>query len=234
MLRIAICDDDPTFLSLTAAVIGQWKNKPVDLQVETFDNGDKLIQMHDEAPFDIVFLDVLMPLLNGIETARVIRERDKSVKIVFLTSSPEFAVDSYTVKADNYLLKPFESEKLFLCLDEITEGLRSSNTSILVKGLRTMHRIELSNIEYIEAQNKRALLYLCDGRTLEAAEPLYVYEQKFSSEEAFFKCHRSYIVNIHHIDSYSLKEIKMRSGCRIPVSRNCQREFETAYLSTIS
>ena len=107
MLRIAICDDDPTFLTLTAAVIGRWENKPLDLQLETFENGDELIRVHDEVPFDIVFLDVLMPLLNGIETARAIRERDKKVKIVFLTATAEFAVDSYTVKADNYLLKPF-------------------------------------------------------------------------------------------------------------------------------
>ena len=232
MLRIAICDDDQAFLSLTVSVIGQWKNNSLDLILETFDNGDALVLSHNETPFDIIFLDILMPQITGLETARKIRELDKNVKIVFLTSSAEFAVDSYTVKADNYLLKPFEPEKLFLCLDEITAELRNSNTTILVKGLRAMHRIDLQNIEYIEAQNKRVLLYLCDNRTLEATEPLYTYEQKLFNEKSFFKCHRSYIINIQQIESYSTKEIKMRSGCRIPLSRNLQREFEAIYFST--
>lgn len=234
MLRIAICDDDQAFLSLTASVIGQWKNKPLDLNIETFESGDALFLMHNEMPFDIIFLDMLMPEIDGLETARKIREFDKTVKIVFLTSSAEYAVDSYSVKADNYLLKPFEPAKLFLCLDELVAEIKRSGTSILVKGLRTLHRIELQNIEYIEAQNKRVLFYLCDGRTQEILEPLYTFEQKFNQMEYFFKCHRSYIVNIHHIESYSSKEIKMRSGCRIPISRNCIREFEDIYFSVIS
>ena len=231
MLRIAICDDDQAFLSLTVSVIGQWKNKPLDLILETFDNEDSLVLSHNETPFDIVFLDMLMPQINGLETARKIRELDKTVKIVFLTSSAEYAVDSYTVKADNYLLKPFDPDRLFQCLDELTAELNLSGNSILVKGLRTLHKIELPNIEYIEAQNKRVLFYLCDGRTQEAIEPLYTYEEKFKDLNQFFKCHRSYIINIHHIESYSSKEIKMRSGCRIPISRNCTREFEEAYFS---
>ena len=80
-----------------------------------------------QKPFDIILLDVVMPLLNGIEAANELREKDKNVKIVFLTSSPEFAVASYTVKASNYLLKPVEPAKLFACLDELIIEIHSEN-----------------------------------------------------------------------------------------------------------
>lgn len=166
MLRIAICDDMSEFLLSTKIQLEQWKDKPEELIIELFNNGDSLIEAHIANPYDIIFLDVLMPLLNGIETASEIRKHDRSVKIVFLTSTSAFAVDSYTVHADNYLLKPVAQDKLLL-------------------------------------------------------------------EDGFFKCHRSYIVNIYRIVTYMQKEIRMQSGFRIPVSRSCHAEFESAYFDLL-
>ena len=166
MLRLAICDDMPEFLLSTKMQLEQWKDKPEELIIELFNNGDSLIEAHIANPYDIIFLDVLMPLLNGIETASEIRKHDSSVKIVFLTSTSAFAVDSYTVHADNYLLKPVAQDKLLL-------------------------------------------------------------------EDGFFKYHRSYIVNIYRIVTYMQKEIRMQSGFRIPVSRSCHAEFESAYFDLL-
>ena len=97
MLKIAVCDDDKAFLLQIKSLIQQWENKPNLLNIEVFEDGDTLIHAHNESSFHIILLDVVMPLLNGIEVAKEIREHDTSVKIAFLTSSPEFAVDSYTV-----------------------------------------------------------------------------------------------------------------------------------------
>ena len=166
MLRLAICDDMSEFLLSTKMQLEQWKDKPEELIIELFNNGDSLIEAHIANPYDIIFLDVLMPLLNGIETASEIRKHDSSVKIVFLTSTSAFAVDSYTVHADNYLLKPVAQDKLLL-------------------------------------------------------------------EDGFFKYHRSYIVNIYRIVTYMQKEIRMQSGFRIPVSRSCHAEFESAYFDLL-
>lgn len=232
-MRIAICDDSPEFLSQAKELLTKWHHQP-DLPVtETFEDGDALIQAHIAAPFDIILLDVVMPLLNGIEAAREIRQNDKSVKIVFLTSSPEFAVDSYSVKASNYLLKPLTAEKLYGCLDELAEELRQNARSITVKGPNAFHRVEIARIEYIEAQNKRVLFSLSDGKTISSTEPLYTYEGKLLLADGFFKCSRSYIVNLNQIDTYTPKEVQMRSGCRIPISRSCHREFEAAYFSVL-
>ena len=144
MLKIAICDDDKDFLFQIKSFISSWGNKPNNLIMQTFEDGDTLIHTHTESPFDIIILDVVMPLLNGIETAREIREHDKSVKLAFLTSSPEFAVDSYTVKANNYLLKPIKPEKLYCCLDEFQTELRQNTQNIIVKSNNAVQRVELN------------------------------------------------------------------------------------------
>lgn len=233
MLKIAICDDDKDFLFQIKSFISSWGNKPNNLIMQTFEDGDTLIHAHTESPFDIIILDVVMPLLNGIETAREIREQDKSVKLAFLTSSPEFAVDSYTVKANNYLLKPIKPEKLYCCLDEFQTELRQNTQNIIVKSNNAVQRVELNSIEYIESQNKHVIFTLSDGRTIRGIEPLYTYENKLIFTDYFFKCHRSYIVNLHQIDTYTTKEIKMRSGYLIPISRKYHHEFETIYFSYI-
>ena len=233
MLRIAICDDIPEYLTQIKSIIEQWKPKPDTFAAEVFEDGDSLIAAHTCRPFDIILLDVIMPLLNGMKTAREIRQLDKSVKIVFLTSSPEFAVESYTVKANNYLLKPINPNALLCCLDELYADIISQARSITVRSTAAVHRVELLDIEYIEAQNKHILFFLSNGSMIDSIDPMYSFEDKLLLSDGFFKCHRSYIVNIYQIDTYTAKEIKMRSGCRIPISRNCHREFETAYFSLI-
>lgn len=233
MLRIAVCDDVQTFSEQVQQQILQWKGRPEELTVETFSDADALITAHQKNPFDIIFLDVVMPLLGGIEAAGELRQQDKSVKIVFLTSSPEFAVDSYRVRASDYLLKPLDPHALFRCLDELARDIRRNAKFIPVRSRSAVHRVELSRIEYIESSNKVVLFMLSDGRTIVSQEPLYYFENRLLLSDGFFKCSRSYIVNIHHIDSYTPKEIKMRSGYRIPISRSCHKEFESAYFTVL-
>lgn len=233
MLRIAICDDMKMFLDHIKKTILNWKDRPGNMQVETFEDADALLAAHNSKPFDIILLDVMMPLLNGIEAAGEIRQTDKSVKIVFLTSSPEFAVDSYSVKANNYLLKPVDPEKLYACLQELFEELQENAKTIVVKSTKALHHVEVKDIEYLEAQNKYVIVTLADGTTIISVKPMYSYEDELSLADGFFKCNRSYIVNIHRIETYKSNEIYMKSGCRIPISRSCHKEFEAAYFEVI-
>ena len=229
-MRIALCDDQPSLLEQLHTMILDWKGGKTS--VSCYDNGDDLLRAHASAPFDVIFLDVLMPLLNGMETAKELRQSDKTVKLVFLTSSPDFAVEAFTVKASNYLLKPLESGNLYACLEELAEELRASARKICIRGIHAMYQIPVADIEYIESQNKRILFVLSGGETIISGEPLYAYEEKLTLEEGFFKCSRSFIVNIHQIETFMAREIRTRSGARIPISRSCHREFEKAYFST--
>ena len=233
MLRIAICDDMPDFLEKAAQCIELWPDKPTGCVVQSFSDADALISAHGQNPFDIILLDVVMPLLGGIEAAREIRQQDKAAKIVFLTASPEFAVDSYSVKASQYLLKPLDAGKLYRCLNELSEEIQQSAKRILIKDRHAVHRIPLQEIEFIESDNKCIHFSLANGTVLTAAEPLYLYENRLLLSDGFFKCSRSYIVNLYRINSFTAKEIRMQSGCRIPISRSFQKEFETAYFTAL-
>ena len=233
MLRIAICDDNNQFVQQASDFVDLWPSKPDNTVCSIFNNGDDLLNAHHNLPFDIILLDIVMPLANGIEVAREIRQTDKNVKIVFLTSSPEFAVESYTVKANNYLLKPIDADSLYCCLDEFVQLLSFNMQTITVKGIHSVQKIPLKSIEYLEAQNKHILFTLIDNSVIQTTEPLHIHENKLTLADGFFKCHRSYIVNINCISTYTSKEITMQSGCRIPISRSCQKEFEAAYFAVI-
>lgn len=233
MLRIAVCDDNHDFLQQISNIIIRWNNDEPHTICETFDNADALICSHKSMPFDIIFLDVLMPMLNGIDAAKEIRNHDRKTKIVFLTASSEYAVESYSVKAYNYLLKPVCEATLLSCLDELAAELSLNAHTITIKGLYAMQKVSLDEIIYVEAQNKHIIFTLTNGTTIKTTEPLHTYQDILTLNDGFFKCHRSYIVNIYHIDTYTLKEIKMSCGYSIPVSRNCQKAFEAAYFNTL-
>ena len=230
-MRIALCDDHHSQLEALRSMILEWGRE--ETSVSCFDNGDDLLRAHGSAPFDVIFLDVLMPLLSGMETAKELRQSDRTVKLVFLTSSPDFAVEAFSVKASNYLLKPLDPEKLHRCLEELSEELHTFARKICIRGIHAMHQIPVEDIEYIESQNKRILFVLSNGETILSGEPLYAYEEKLTLEDGFFKCSRSFIVNIHRIDTFTAKEIRTRSGARIPISRSCHQEFEKAYFSVL-
>ena len=230
-MRIALCDNRPDQLENLRSMILAWNGESVS--VFCYDNGDALLQAHRSTPFDIIFLDILMPLLNGMEAARELRQFDKTVRLVFLTASSDFAVEAFSVKASNYLLKPLDAGKLHACLDELAEDFHASARKICIRGIHSLHQIPVTDIEYIESQNKRILFVLSSGETILSGEPLYTYEEKLTLEDGFFKCSRSFIVNIHRIDTFTTKEIRTRSGARISISRSCHREFEKAYFSVL-
>lgn len=229
MLRIAICDDMPVFLAQAKSLISEWKTGSDDVNIELFSDGDSLVDVHFRNPFDVILLDIVMPLINGIDTAAQIRNNDKSVKIVFLTSSPEFAIESYSVHANGYLLKPIDKAKLYKCLDELYEDISDNIKFVMIKDSPSAHRIELRSIEYVEAQGKHVIFAMRDGSCIKSSEPFYLYSEKLTVNDGFFKCHRSYIVNVFRINKYTPKEITMRSGYRIPISRTAHKDFEAAY-----
>lgn len=233
MLRIAICDDDPAFTLQTGNMLERWPQKPENMYCETFSSSDELINVHKASPFDIILLDIVMPMINGMEAAREIRQLDKNVKIIFLTSSPEYAVESYTIKANNYLLKPVLESTLFACVDELVGEIRKSAQMITVKSTHMVQKLAVDRIVYIEAQNKHTIFAMLDGSTVESIEAMHTCEEKIAASSEFIKCHRSYVVNINYIDQYTSKEIRMHNGCSIPISRSYQKAFESAYYSVL-
>lgn len=232
MLRIAVCDDDTEFLKQAVNLIERWSEQSkIPSEIFSFDNGDALIAKSALDRIDIIFLDIMMPLLNGMDTARELRQKDNAVKIIFLTSSPEFALESYSVKAQGYLLKPVSYEKIKEVLDECSHAFDTEPKNIVLKTPFGYQKLYYHDIEYAEAQNKRVLFYLRSGKIIEAVDPFYSFENRFTDCDGFFKCHRSYLVQLSNVDHFSTTEIITKSGRSIPIARGYTKAFQEAYFS---
>ena len=231
-MKIAICDDELPYLEETERLLKQWADqRGVDIALYRFSNGDDLIQAHQTYCMDLVILDIIMPLLNGMDTARELRQDHQSVPIIFLTSSREYAVDSYEVKALNYLIKPLEADRLFDVLDDFWETTHIAREFFAAQTDTGFCRITLEDVDYLEAQNKRVLVSLSNDTDIEIRELFSKCEKIFTLEKGFFKCHRSYIVNLNHVEQFTKTQISTKNGTNIPISRNNYAAFKEAYFS---
>ena len=232
MLKIIACDDDVAFLDRLHRMIDRWSTETgtaVDVALVT--RGEDLLARHAASRADIILLDMIMPLVNGMDTARELRQADTAVRLVFLTSSPEFALESYEVRAFDYLLKPVTYERLAQLLNELSSMRPAATDELVIKTSFGYHALRLSDIEYAEARNKHVVFHLRDGRDIEALESFRSVEDRLAQNATFFKCHRSYQVNLRNIDHFDRTDIVMRSGACIPLSRSCKQGFQDAYFA---
>ena len=231
-MRVAICDDDAAFLDDATLAVRSWgERRGVSVEVSRCASGYELLSLCRETRQDLVLLDILMPGISGMDVARELRARDEAVRIAFLTSSPEYAVDSYEVHAAEYLLKPVSRERLERLLAECARERTEDAPSVVVRTAFGYQRVFLADVECAEARNKRVLLWMRDGGGVEAVEPLRAYEQRLTIERGFFKCHRSYLVNLVNVERFSATDAVMRSGRVVPVARSVRREFQEAYFA---
>lgn len=229
-MKIAVCDDEKQFIDEVCPLLESWAQKhDVRLSLYQFTNGDDLIETHRNECMDLIFLDVIMPLLSGMETARELRRGDATVPIIFLTSTKEYALDSYDVRAFHYLLKPVDDGKLFCVLDDFLKTFCLPKHRFTAKTTEGFCKITLSDVEYLEAQNKHVLAYFSNGKVIEICEQLSKCEKIFSAENGFCRCHRSYIVNLNHVEQFSKSSLTTICHATIPISRSNYAAFKEAY-----
>lgn len=231
MLKVAICDDDIRELSRIAKLINRYQEeKKFLLRYEVFSNVIELLENMRSTTYDILLLDILMPGLNGMQAAHEIREFDNEIKIIFLTSSPEFAVESYAVDAYYYLMKPGTEEKLFPILDKLFFDAQKKEEALHIKSSSGMMRIPFNKLEFLEVMNKKLFFHLADGSVKEIYGSLSDFETQLVCREEFVKVHRSYIVNMGCIQELSSKELTTYAKQRIPTSRLLYGKVRQAYM----
>lgn len=229
-MNIAICDDDLLYMNQVKEMIEKWgKEHHEDVSIYLFNHGDALINSYQKSHIEVILLDIMMPLLNGMETAHEIRKNDFVVKIIFLTSSPEFALESYDVKASGYLLKPTTYEKLCSLLNDCKQAFHYEPESIIVKTDKGYRKIYYHLIECVEAQNKKVLFCLNDGECLEVLDTFVHCSNELTSNDAFYKCHRSYLVHMPAIDHFNSIEIETKTHKKVPIARSYAKSFKEAY-----
>lgn len=177
MLKIIACDDDVAFLDRLHRMIDRWSTETgttVDVALVT--RGEDLLARHAASRADIILLDMIMPLVNGMDTARELRQADTAVRLVFLTSSPEFALESYEVRAFDYLLKPVTYERLAQLLDELSSMRPAATDELVIKTSFGYHALRLSDIEYAEAKTPKSnvVAWWIAQRTISTEETISV------------------------------------------------------------
>lgn len=232
-MKIAICDDDRNELLQIQTLLDLYaQERQMEFIVKEYYNSFELASAAANETFQIYLLDVLMPVLNGIDLAREIRLTDKAADILFLTSSPEFAVESYMVKASNYLLKPVQKETLFQALDDIfIRQINEAGASIIVKTTIGVHKIHLTSLVYVEALNRIVIYHLKTGEQITSAERFSSVCDSLMQHSEFLLPHRSYLVNMNYIRSITASDMLLQSGKSIPLAQRRVSEIKKLYLA---
>jgi DNA-binding LytR/AlgR family response regulator len=234
MLHIAICEDDRREAANLRKLLEQFAaSSGVELSCTIYESGFALADAAERRPaFDIILLDVMMPGLNGLETAAEIRRGNDHVKIIFLTSSSEFAVASYAVDAYFYMLKPLCENTFFRIMNKACKEIQAErSSSIVVHNHRSIAKLFIAELAYCEIINKTIYYHLATGRVLDGPGSMSELEQKLSPYPFIVKIHRSYMVNLRHVQSLTGKEITMMTKDILPLSRGRFDSIKRAFLS---
>ena len=233
MLKIGFCDDDLSILKELQVLLDHYRvEKNRELAYTAYQSPLELLaDMEKGLRFDILFLDVLMLGQTGMEAAREIREFDTAVKIIFLTSSAEFAVESYTVGAYFYQLKPIWAESFCRLMDSvIAECKKAEQRSLIMRCKTGITRIELEKLICCEVMGRTLLFCMEDGRTLESQGKLDDLAGQLAIYENFLRPHRSYLINMDYIRTLSSKSIVMQNQEEIPIPHGKYSDIKTRYL----
>lgn len=235
-MKFAICDDDKRQIEQIAAALTNYLNNihEQNFVINEFSNPfDLLDALNGNATFDVIFLDVLMPGVNGTEAAKEIRMKKIPCEIVFITSSSDYALDAFDVGALHYILKPFQANRFDEAMDRLFKKIFSNTeTNIVFKTSNGgMQKIEAFLIEYIESYRHSQTVNLIDRNRMDVKSSINaIFEElivKCGSQ--FINPYKGYIVNQNLIRTIEPTQIIMQSGAKIPLSKGNFRDVKDAY-----
>lgn len=233
-MYIAVCDDDSSEVSRIDSFLHSWEaQRRQPLRRRLFSNATELLDAARQEKFTLYLLDIIMPGVDGISAARELRGSGCEADIAFLTSSPEYAWESYRVHALDYLLKPVDGELLFSLLDQLSLREMRPREALTLKVSSSFFHIPFSRISFVEVMNKRLYFNLTDGGVQEIAGVLKDYEDLLLSRMEFVRCHRSYIVNLLQAAEISPNHIRTLSGKLVPVSRALYNQVQKDYIKLL-
>lgn len=233
MIKIAFCDDDMEVLHQMNELLDRYRvERNEDITYAAFQSPFELLtEIEKGIRPDILFLDVVMPGQNGMDVAKEIRQYDTNMKIIFLTSSPEFAVESYSVGAYFYQLKPIWEESFFRLMDSVlAECEKKKKNSLILRSKDGITRIDLQQLEYCEVLGRKLLFHLENGAVLESAGSLDDLAGQLMQYSNFFRPHRSFLVNMEYIQNISSRSIKMVNDAEIPIPHGKCSEIKNTYM----
>lgn len=231
-MNIAICEDEKNQLDQISSYVEEWaKENNVKANIDCFSNGDSfLFNMENSINYDIIFLDINMGKVSGIDVSNIIREKDKDVSIVFITGTTKYALYGYNVNAMQYLLKPLNKERLFECLNEVYENNLSldKNNFILIESSSKVFKLDSLSIIYCAMFYPDVHIYTTNTKLI--IKMKFADLENLLSDKNFIKPHRSYLVNLRYIYMIDNNYIILDNDDKIPISRLKIKEINRKFV----
>ena len=198
-MRLAISDDEAAIRTQLRKKIGCGSILPCDTEIAEFSDGTALINSHALNPYDIIFLDIQMSGISGLETAHEIRKTDKNVIIIFLTSYEQYVFHTFKIQTFDYIIKPIDDDTIQDVLTRAVEKYKEQHYIIHFNWQDNAYALDVSDIVYIESYY-RLVIFVTKDNKYDCIGKLDEYERRLSLY-GFLRCHRNTIINMRHIKS---------------------------------
>lgn len=224
--KIAICDDVSTDRNILVTMINEF-NLHYDCSI--YESGESLLwDLENGVHFDLIFLDIFMNGINGVETAKRIRAESLNVLIIFVSSSDDFYRESYDLYAFNYLIKPLKKQKLMEVLDRAVTNLnKDTNQVIRFSYDNRLHTINCSQLLYITSDKHNIYFHLLNNQKLKAYGKIDDFIAQLPAK-VFLRCHQSYIINLNHVTQMTSSEFIV-DKVKVPISRKYSTQARQIY-----
>lgn len=232
-VNLAVCDNEISHISQISDLLSSYrKEKIADLHWTPFQSGFALLAALDRGEtFDAVLLDIYMDDMNGMEVAKRIRAMNSGMHIVFITSSAFHAVESYSVEAVDYLLKPVTEEKLHRALDRLATRMEdNAEYGFTVKDTEgRVTKVIWNQLMYLEAMGHYVLLHHANGSSTKTLMPFSSLLEPLLSHGEFVQSHRSYVVNLRYVHRIGTHELVMLNGAQIPLPKSRHQQLSDRF-----
>lgn len=230
-MHIAVCDDSIEELSRISSLLEDYRReRDGSVTYEAFHSAFELLETMRVRRFDMLLLDILMPGLTGMDAAREIRLTDHEIPIIFLTSSREYAVESYRVGAEDYIIKPARKDEVYPSIDKQLTQFVQEEAYLTLKTSSGIAKLLFSQIVYVEVTNRTLQFILGNGEVREAYGYLSDYEEKLLSDSYFLKPHRSYLINLRQVIELDKNGLVTTVGKTVPIARDALVKVKAAYM----
>ena len=229
-MQVVIVEDECTEAEILEKYLDKFaEENNLQISHSRFSNGKEMLEKY-QFTWDLILLDIEMPLMNGIEIARKIREKDSEVTIIFITQMAQYAIEGYSVNALDYVLKPVNYNMFAMKMRRAVHEFHMKQTDfILLQKKSQKYKIPLKTLCYIEVYGHTIVYHTLEQEISMTGSQTIKQIERELADKGFIRCHQCFLVNLNHVKQYNKEDIQVGEK-RIPVSRSRRKEFLQALM----